>query len=284
MASYEAAWKRFAKWCQKNGLKNLAEIGAVEAENYARDLKKEPFAPRTYNGHMKFLRSFFKTLRLRASLAENPFDGAVLVEGSTLSRRELTPEELIKIFSTATGSIRVMLAVGVFTGLRLGDVCRLKWTDFDFQRNQVTVIPGKTARKGRKVTIPLHATLVGILKDWHEKVPGELVFPEEAADYARGPDYISDRFKKLFSSCDIKTAEDIPGRKRTHILVSFHSLRHSFVSLAAAAGAPQHVIQALVGHGSPAMTAHYTHVDTDQRRKAIEALPSLSVASEARPT
>jgi integrase len=60
------------------------------------------------------------------------------------------------------------------------------------------------------------------------------------------------------------------------ILVSFHSLRHSFVSLAAAAGAPQHVIQALVGHGSPAMTAHYTHVDNDQRRKAIEALPVLA--------
>lgn len=278
MASYTATWKRFSKWCKRTGIKNLAEVGPEEADNYARDLKKEPFAPRTYNGHIKFLRAFFKTLRLKASLAGNPFDNAVLVEGSTLSRRELTPEELIKIFSTATGAIRVMLAVGVFTGLRLGDVCRLKWADIDFGRNQLTVIPGKTARKGRKVTVPLHATLVGIFNEWRKSTPGDLVFPDVAADYARGPDYVSDRFKKLFEQCGITTAESIPGRKHAHVIVSFHSLRHSFVSLAAAAGAPQHVIQALVGHGSPAMTSHYTHVDTDQRRKAIEALPALTGA------
>lgn len=282
LASYDAAWKRFTGWAKKKGFQDLAEITALEAEDYARDLKTEAFAPRTFNGHLKFLRAFFKTLRLRASLAENPFDGVVLMEGATLSRRELTPEELAAVFSKASGSLRVMLAVGVFTGLRLGDVCHLKWSAIDFKKAQLTVVPGKTARKGKTVTIPLHPTLVQMLADWQARAPGELVFPAEAADYARGTDYVTDRFQDLFTSCGIQTTEKVEGRTLPRLLVSFHSLRHSFVSLAAAAGAPQHVIQALVGHGSPAMTAHYTHVDNDQRRKAIESLPALSVAS-ARP-
>lgn len=281
LASYDAAWKRFTGWTKRKGFKDLAEITPLEAEDYARDLKGEAFAPRTYNGHMKFLRAFFKTLRLRASLPENPFDGVVLMEGATLSRRELTPEELAKVFAAATGSLRVMLAVGVFTGLRLGDVCHLKWSTIDFKRAILTVVPGKTARKGKTVTIPLHPTLVQTLADWQAHAPGELVFPAEAADYARGTDYVTDRFQDLFTSCGIQTTEKVEGRTLPRLLVSFHSLRHSFVSLAAAAGAPQHVIQALVGHGSPAMTAHYTHVDNEQRRKAIEALPGLPALAPA---
>ena len=58
--------------------------------------------------------------------------------------------------------------------------------------------------------------------------------------------------------------------------VGFHSLRHSFVSLCAKAGAPQHVVQKRVGHGSPAMTEHYTHADADQKREAIAVLPELT--------
>lgn len=284
MASYTAAWKRFSGWCAKRGFKDLREIGAMEAEDYTRDLNKESFAPRSYNGHVKFLRSFFKAIRLRAGLVENPFDAATLMEGSTLSRRELSPEELARVFTKATGSMRVMVAVGVFTGLRLGDVCRLKWSNIDFTRHLMTVIPSKTERKSRVVTIPLHPTLCQILREWRTNTPSEQVFPMEAAQYGHNATPISNYFQALFTECGIKTSERVPGRQKPRVLVSFHSLRHSFVSLAAAAGAPQHVIQALVGHGSPAMTSHYTHVDADQRRKAIEALPSLSAASEARQT
>lgn len=284
MASYKAEWKRFAEWCAKRGIKDLREIGAVEVEDYTRDLARVGLAPRSYNGHVKFLRSFFRALRLRAGLVDNPFDTAVLMEGVTLSRRELTQEELATVFAKATGSKRVMIAVGVFTGLRLGDVCRLKWTSISFEKNAMTVVPGKTERKGRIVTIPLHPTLGLILQAWRIESPDQEVFPAEAAQYARDAALVSNNFQELFKACGITTTEKVVGRKLPRVLVSFHSLRHSFVSLAAAAGAPQHVIQALVGHGSPAMTSHYTHVDADQRRKAIEALPSLSVASEARHT
>ena len=39
-----------------------------------------------------------------------------------------------------------------------------------------------------------------------------------------------------------------------------HSFRHTFVTRAIEAGVPPHVVQAIVGHSSAAMTEHYTHL------------------------
>jgi hypothetical protein len=44
---------------------------------------------------------------------------------------------------------------------------------------------------------------------------------------------------------------------------------------------PQVAIQDLVGHGSPAMTALYSHADFDQKRAAIATLPEIVFAPAA---
>lgn len=49
--------------------------------------------------------------------------------------------------------------------------------------------------------------------------------------------------------------------------VGFHSLRHTYVSLHAERGTPQAVVQAIVGHGNPAMTNHYTHIGEETARR-----------------
>ncbi len=75
----------------------------------------------------------------------------------------------------------------------------------------------------------------------------------------------------------------VSAEKRKRPEAGFHSLRHTFVSLCAAGGDPQSVVQALVGHGSPAMTAHYTHVGVDAAKSAVLALPDVTGADAARP-
>jgi hypothetical protein len=62
--------------------------------------------------------------------------------------------------------------------------------------------------------------------------------------------------------------------KRAVVDFGFYSLRHTWVSMHAAAGTPGTVIQNSVGHSNPAMTEHYTHVnDTTARDVAKKALP-----------
>jgi site-specific recombinase XerD len=57
--------------------------------------------------------------------------------------------------------------------------------------------------------------------------------------------------------------------------LSFHSLRHTAVSLLKDAGIPQAVVQELIGHDSKAMSALYTHVGREALEKAVAKLPKL---------
>jgi hypothetical protein len=63
--------------------------------------------------------------------------------------------------------------------------------------------------------------------------------------------------------------------KRAVVEVGFHSLRHTFVSLCRQSGAPLAVVEAIVGHASPAMTRHYTHIGEAAARASVAALPSV---------
>jgi len=63
--------------------------------------------------------------------------------------------------------------------------------------------------------------------------------------------------------------------KRAGNELSFHSLRHTAVSLLKDAGIPQAVVQELIGHESEAMSALYTHVGSEALRKAASALPAI---------
>lgn len=65
------------------------------------------------------------------------------------------------------------------------------------------------------------------------------------------------------------------NRKRAIVLVEFHSLRHSFVSLSAKSGTSASIIQKAVGHGSPAMTDIYMHIDEEQKRLAASLFPNI---------
>jgi integrase len=57
--------------------------------------------------------------------------------------------------------------------------------------------------------------------------------------------------------------------------ISFHSLRHSAVSLMKDAGIPDSVVMALVGHDSAAMSQRYTSVGLESLARAQEAMPTL---------
>jgi site-specific recombinase XerD len=57
--------------------------------------------------------------------------------------------------------------------------------------------------------------------------------------------------------------------------LSFHSLRHTAVSLLKDAGIPDAVVMALVGHESIAITQRYTHVGLEALQRAAESLPKI---------
>jgi len=75
LVGYKAIWKRFALWLESKhkGVKNLHEVTPTMTEDYAADLWKSGISPATYNAHVKFLRSAFKTLSIKAGIELNPW-------------------------------------------------------------------------------------------------------------------------------------------------------------------------------------------------------------------
>ncbi|MFA5107871.1 MAG: tyrosine-type recombinase/integrase [Patescibacteria group bacterium] len=272
---YYAIWRRFSKWIAKHPAEYLHEITAIQAQDYLADLWKSKVSPRTFNGHAMFLKSMFHVLRVKAGLIANVWDNIKSMDKETQGRHNFTPEELKTICSKAQDALRYMIGIGLYTGMRLGDVVNLKWTNIG--KDSIVLMPSKTRRKGKQITLPIHPVLRVLLNELRKQTgTGEYLFPDDHADYQKDASATSKRFQKFLEDCGIQTTEQ-GGTHRRKVIVrkGFHSLRHSFVSLCAANRVPQVAIQELVGHGSPAMTALYSHADFTQKQDAINGLPAM---------
>jgi integrase len=93
---------------------------------------------------------------------------------------------------------------------------------------------------------------------------------------------LCNRFGKLLAQCgfrpnvphDIIVGHGRDGRRRRYDL-SFHSLRHTAVTLLKEAGTPQSVAMEFIGHDGPAISMNYTHVGAEALKKATAALPAV---------
>jgi len=282
LAGYAAIWNRFKKWANEKKIAHLHEVTRVHGQNYMADVSASGVTERTYGAHLKFLRSVFSVLEDQAGIVENPFAKLTVPELQTQSREAFTAEELKTICSKASGDWKYMIAIGIYTGLRLTDVVHLKWSDIT---DRITVTPAKVKRrKGSKakIEIPIHPVLARLLEELKADrggKPKSNLFPEMADEYDKSRPAVSAAFTAfLKDECGIAvTAEkddDAGPRKRRASAKGFHSLRHSFVSLCAMAGVPQATTQKLVGHASPAMTQIYSHASAEQERQAINLLPA----------
>jgi len=299
LAGYEGYFNGFKEWIETNrpNVTEARAVTAADAEAYAAQFL-ETHSPGTFNKHLTFLKCLWRELidgddtraedadrpeRLKAKIVDNPWIRIRTRKHMPHSRRELTVEELAKVCAAASGEMRLLLALGIYTGLRLGDCVLLEWGNVDLVRGVVSVVPKKTARRtGKRVVVPLHRVLAGMLEEIPKRRRTGYLLPELASAYRRHGSLVTGRVRRLFESCGIKTGKADKKTERKIVDVGFHSLRHTFVSLSANAGAPMAVVQSLVGHGSPAMTRHYFHESEGALRKVVAALPDVSADGSAK--
>lgn len=291
LAVYEGQWGQFVTWMseQHPDALTLRDVTPDIATAYAGALNHGRLSPNTYNKHLNLLALVFRVLRAKAKLTENPWDppkrGGTLARKrlQTHSRRELTIEELRRVCLNATGELRVLFALGVYTGLRLKDCVSLRHCEIDAVRNEIRRVPSKTARKDNPTTviIPVHPCLRDILSELSKSDP-DYILPGLAREYlsgGAGKKRVIDRIQNHFTAQGVRVYSPGTGpgtEKRAVVEVGFHSLRHSFVSLCRANNTPLAVVESIVGHSNPAMTRHYTHHGELAAGQAIAALPYLS--------
>lgn len=282
LSDYEGYLAAFTDWVVKLHPEAVAlrDVTPAVAAEYAAHLRTERhLSPNSYNKHVRFLELLYRVLKGPARLSVNPWEGIQRKRVLSQSRRELTTEELKAVCGAAAGEMRTLFALGVYSGLRLGDCSTLRWAEVDLHRRIIRRIPNKVARRNPgPVVIPIHPVLAAMLSEARPKGRREYVLPETAVEYLRDNSSVSKRISDHFEACGVKTQRPGTGKgtgKRAVVQVGFHSLRHTFVSLCRESDAPLAVVEAIVGHSSPAMTRHYTHVSELAAAAAVNSLPAV---------
>ncbi|EDM26520.1 integrase/recombinase XerD [Lentisphaera araneosa HTCC2155] len=259
ITSYKQHLQKFVRFVEAeyDELIYLDELTPKVAEEFLESLK---VSPNTYNKYKNFLKLYFDTVSKDCGVTKNPFEGIISKSLKKESWRELNDDEVDKLTSYPKGEVWVLMNLGIYTGMRLKDAALLKWADVDLKREKIIFTPWKTAKSEKVVHVPILPELRKALQ-WvkQQKLSNDLVLPEMAASYQKSRTNLSSLVKRIFIDLKIRDGK-----------VGFHSLRHTFVSTCAKAGVPMSVVQAIVGHGSPAMTRHYTHIDIESARKWLE--------------
>ena len=307
LAAKRNVWMHFANWMERFYLpvEDLAGVTAEMISEYLACVRVDTSAS-TYNNRVCVLREMFRSLAKKAGLQDDPWEGVKLRPDDSHSRRELTMAELRRLLTAASqckdygAEWFKLILIGVYTGLRLGDCCKLDWSQINIAEGVIQVVPQKTRRHHqRMVTIPIHQALGAALLERENVVDGSCsrakedsnihctpttsdcslfsgpVLPKISEMYGRTRWLVSQQLCRIFKAANIQTSVKLVGRKNRTPEATFHSLRHTFVSFAANAGVPLHVVQSIVGHESTAMTRHYYHENIEALKSAVAAIPTL---------
>lgn len=208
-------FKRFADFCAVDGIKYLHEVKAHHVAEYF-NIIKEHLAWSTVQDQMTLLAGAFK--RFMPTGCGNPFGMLIKrsykKESRKIHKSALKNDQLPVIYETAKTAdedfIYQIAVCAACTGMRIGDVCNLKWEQISHDNHiQVT-----TSKAGVYVSIPIFPELQKVLdgllvtKDPNE----EYVFPDAANLYKHNPSGLYQRGKKLFANALFPTlppSEDV---------------------------------------------------------------------------
>ncbi len=265
------------------GAKAKRDVATLQASDVARfrDNEAKERARATANLSLKVLRVCFGEAVRQDLLTVNPAGRVKLLKSSDKSaRRAFTLPEIKRILKACGDNIewRGLVLFGLYLGQRLGDLSELTWRAVNLESDEVAFTTRKT---GRRIVMPL----VQPLSDYLASLPASdnpnaHIFPNSAKHKRTAS--LSNQFREILTDAGLVKARthEATGKGRNQAReaseVSFHSLRHSAVTMLKAAGVSDFIAREIVGHESAAVSRQYTHLTTDDKRNAMLHLPDVT--------
>lgn len=250
---YLGCVRRFHRWTGTP----LASVDAADVKRFCVHLVQErQVSPATHSQYLAALRFLF------AITLGKPEVTARLPRPRVVSRPPAVPtrtEVAAVVQAARSPRHRAAILAGYTTGLRVGEVARLRAEDIDGERGIVLVQHGKGGRFRQALVIPALLDALDVYAP--VRGAGPWLFP--GRDPARP---VHPRTLNRYLQAAVQRA----GIRRSNI--SYHSLRHAFATHLLDDGVSVRAIQALLGHRRLETTARYLHLS----RRHLDALrPSL---------
>ena len=185
-------------------------------------------------------------------------------------------KQLMAVLYQEMDLFKMAVLLVLFTGLRLGELCALKWTDIDFENKLLTV--NRTVQRlyveGYKTKTILMETAP---KSEHSRreIPVSIILLELLIEFRNGKEYvfggdkpmeprtIQYQFKKILKEADLADT-------------NFHILRHTFSTNCVEDGMDVKSLSEMLGHSDVQITLNrYVHPSMDTKRKYMDSLSAF---------
>lgn len=168
---------------------------------------------------------------------------------------DLTPDQLKSLLDAIGSSTDVQAAafmkMALFTGMRRGELMKLKWSDVDFDRGFILI---RNPKGGKSQSIPLNDQARAVLEN-HPQNKDHVFVRDCGLPFTN---VINKRVRI------IKKAAGLPDDFRP-----LHGLRHVYASMLASSGqVDMYTLQKLLTHKSPLMTQRYAHLRDETLKRA----------------
>ena len=260
------ACERLTDWAKENwpAVTTAGEVDRACAAGFAQYLSEQKTSGKTRRNLIGDLGTVWEGLRrVRDDVKENPWP-LVLPNNDSERLDAFTLEQEKCVLEAADKKGHgwgLACRIARYTGLRYGDVARLKWKQVDLKAGVIRLAPSKTARHGIGVVIPLCENLRTALEpDKRRDVDEEgWVLPEHAECYPNPWQGTPGAF------ADVLALAKVEGRH------TFHSWRHTFRTRLAAAGVSDEIAKRLGGWTEDATAMRYDHDGRlKEMREAVE--------------
>lgn len=258
------------------GHKKLSAVAPLDLERIRSKMQKSGLSPQTITHALTLVRTMFnKATAWCMWYGPNPAKQIAFPKLDNRRERFLSVEEaqdLLKALANHSRDVHDMAVVSLHCGLRLGEICRLRWADVDFENLSITVWVTEKHGKGETRIAAMTGDVEAMLKS--RERGGGLIFTSRSGGVISD---ISKTFVRVVDALGLNAG--VADRRQK---VTFHTLRHTFASWLAIDGTPILTIKELLGQKTLAMAERYAKLSPDHKRSAIARLPDLAGRSSAR--
>jgi integrase/recombinase XerC len=249
-----------AAWCEALAHDAIA-LGAEDIRAFVAAEHRRGLSPKSLQRRLSAVRSFYAWLLKHGRIAASPAAAIRAPKASRKLPQVLDPDEAKVLVEVPTDvplglRDRALLELFYSSGLRLSELCALRWHDLDLAEGLVTVL-GKGSKQR---TVPVGSHARNALEAWR----AETGAAADAPVFPGRNGFITPRAVQL-------RLRQLAQRQGLFKRVHPHLLRHSFASHVLESSGDLRGVQELLGHADIATTQIYTHLDYQHLAKVYDA-------------
>lgn len=276
----------------------VKEITGDEINAYYTEIRADGLKGTTAQRHHAMLHRAFQQAVKRRIIPSNPCQQADRPNSVPFIGNYYNAEELKELLNCVEGdSIRLVIMLAAYYGLRRSEVLGLKWSAVDFTAKTVSirhkileeetkngvVLKGYDVMKTKSSyrTLPLiphveeellaekvkQAEMRKVMRGAYSKDYAEYICVDALGSLIT-PQYVSNHFQVILRESGLRK-------------IRFHDLRHSCASLLLANNIPMKMIQDWLGHSDMSTTANiYSHIDSSSKLTSANTIGEVLGVTE----